>query len=197
MGSAINQPADRPRLERVLRYIFRPSLPLKHLSYRESTGQVTYSPPGAVAKIWAHAGDFLADWVQHIPRARQHQVTYAGWFANALGKLNPKPAREESTDLSATGSSNKKWVRWRTLILRTWAVDPELCPRCHKEMKRAKTLLEQHELQRLLKNLDIGQYPLRPRSPPPPDRDLTFAPDSEFSEPESQVPPDWDEWDAA
>ena len=54
MGSAINQPADRPRLERVLRYIFRPSLPLKHLSYRESTGQVTYSPPGEVAKIWAH-----------------------------------------------------------------------------------------------------------------------------------------------
>jgi hypothetical protein len=28
--------------------------------------------------------------VQHIPRARQHQVTYAGWFANALGNLNPK-----------------------------------------------------------------------------------------------------------
>ena len=112
VGSAINQPADRPRLERVLRYIFRPSLPLKHLSYRESPGQVTYSPPGAVAKIWAHAEDFLADWVQHIPRARQHQVTYAGWFANALGKLNPKPVRDESTDSSAVGASNKKWVRW-------------------------------------------------------------------------------------
>ena len=34
VGSPINQPADRPRLERVLRYIFRPSLPLKHLSCR-------------------------------------------------------------------------------------------------------------------------------------------------------------------
>jgi len=60
VGSAINQPADRPRLERVLRYIFRPSLPLKHLHYRESTGQVTYSQPGSVAKIWSHASDFLA-----------------------------------------------------------------------------------------------------------------------------------------
>ena len=60
VGPAINQPADRPRLERVLRYIFRPSLPLKHLSYRETTGQVTYSQPGAVAKIWPHASDFLA-----------------------------------------------------------------------------------------------------------------------------------------
>jgi len=104
-------------------------------------------------------------------------------------------------------------VRWRTLILRTWAVDPELCPRCHKEMKRARSLLERHELRRLLKNLDIGQYPMRPRSPPPPDRDeaggedLFGAPvapngaglpgDSELLDDASQVPPDWDEWDAA
>ena len=36
---------DRPRLERVLNYIFRPSMPLKHLSYVESTGQVRFSPP--------------------------------------------------------------------------------------------------------------------------------------------------------
>ena len=80
-------------------------------------------------------------------------------------------------------------------------------------MKRAKTLLEQHELQRLLKNLDIGQYPIRPRSPPPPDRDeagcddlfgASVAPDSaevqrdsEFLDDASQVPPGWDEWDAA
>lgn len=30
-------------------------------------------------------------WVQHIPRARQHQVIYAGHFAHALGNLNPNP----------------------------------------------------------------------------------------------------------
>jgi hypothetical protein len=59
----------------------------------------------------------LADWVQHIPRARQHQaatqpVTYAGWFANALGNLNPKKdsqtnAVEELTERAnlANGSS--------------------------------------------------------------------------------------------
>ena len=72
---------------------------------------------------------YLADWVQHIPRARQHQVTYAGWFANAQGKLNPKPARAESEESSATGAPNKKWARWRTLILRTWAVVGPGCAR--------------------------------------------------------------------
>ena len=90
-----------------------------------------------------------------------------------------------------------KWVRWRALVLRTWAVDPELCPRCRKQMKRAKALLMQHELQRLLKNLDIGNYPTRPRSPPPPEPEQSTIPDSEFSDNQNQVPEQWDEWDAA
>ena len=144
----------------------------------------------------------LCEWVQHIPRARQHQITYAGWFANALGKLNPKPAASETLPVEEPKSS--RWVKWRTLILRCWAVDPELCPRCHKEMKRAKALLDQHELQRLLKNLGIGLYPARPRSPPPPrTAGLPPGPDenrveqSQFSDPDSQVPANWDEWEAA
>ncbi len=195
VGSPINQPADRPRLERVLRYIFRPSLPLKHLSYVEATGEVRYAPPRAIPKVWSHAHGFLVDWVQHIPRARQHQITYAGHFANALGNLNPKQESqvEELTEKSKPG----KWVKWRTLILRCWAVDPERCPRCNKEMKRARALLQQHELQRLLKNLGIGLYPTRPRSPPAPGLDQDLAQESLFSDCESQIPAGWEEWDAA
>ncbi|MCW5867852.1 MAG: hypothetical protein KIS61_11370 [Candidatus Eremiobacteraeota bacterium] len=84
--------------------------------------------------------------MQHIPRARQHQVTYAGHFANAL-------------------------------ILRSWAVDPELRPGCHKEMKRDFTL----------------QAPLAP--PPALGQDLLD--ESQFSDCESQVPAGWDDWEAA
>jgi len=155
---------------------------------------VRFSPPRAAAKVWEHAYDFLADWVQHIPRARQHQVTYAGWFANALDNLNPK--QESQVEELTEKPKPDKWVKWRTLILRSWAVDPELCPRCHKEMKRARALLQQHELQRLLKNLGIGLYPTRPRSPPP-SLDQDLAQDSLFSDCESQVPAGWDEWEAA
>ena len=60
VGDTITQPTDRPRLERVLNYIFRPSLPLKHLSYVETTGEVRYTPPQAIPKLWSHASDFLA-----------------------------------------------------------------------------------------------------------------------------------------
>ena len=60
MGDPISQPADRPRLQRVLNYILRPALPLKHLSYVEATGQVRFSPPRSIPKVWEHAYDFLA-----------------------------------------------------------------------------------------------------------------------------------------
>ena len=195
LGDPINQPGDRPRLQRVLNYILRPALPLKHLSYVESTGEVRYSPPRAAPKVWEHAYDFLADWVQHIPRARQHQVTYAGHFANALGNLNPKPESTEETDKTKE-SKPSKWVKWRTLILRCWAIDPELCPKCGKEMKRSKALREQHQLQRLLKSLGIGLYPVRPRSPPPPDPQLDTD-SGTFSDCDSQIPTGWDDWEAA
>ena len=108
--------------------------------------------------------------------------------------LNPKQEGqvEELTDKPRSG----KWVKWRTLILRTWAVDPELCPRCQKEMKRAKALVQQHELNRLLKNLGIGLYPTRPRSPPPPSLGQALG-ESQFADSDSQVPAGWDDWEAA
>ena len=122
VGDPISQPADRPRLQRVLNYILRPALPLKHLSYVEATGQVRFSPPGSTPKLWEHAYDFwrtqsvlLRTWGQHIPRARQH---HAGHFANALGNLNPKVQSQAGEMVDKPNSG--KWVKWRTLILRSW-----------------------------------------------------------------------------
>ena len=77
--------------------------------------------------------EFLADFVQHIPKPRQHIVTYAGYFANALHKLTPP-----KVETQASKAKNSR-TRWAALILRTWQVDPELCPRCRKPMARSKT----------------------------------------------------------
>ena len=69
-------------------------------------------------------------------------------------------------------------------------------------MKRSKALTQQAEQQgtcrmpRLLKNLGIGLYPTRPRSPPPQSAHLDLD-DANFSEYDSQVPDGWDQWEAA
>ncbi len=84
VGDPLTLPDQQSDIKRVLRYIFRSALPLKRLGYVERTGQVYYQDPDGPGKTWAHAVDFLADFVQHIPRARQHQVTYAGYVTPVL-----------------------------------------------------------------------------------------------------------------
>ena len=89
-------------------------------------------------------------------------------------------------------------------------------------MHRSRALIVRFELNRLLKSLAIGSYPVRPppaavpetapvtygavgkRSKPRPPEDLLAPLDVETesvpSEPEwevSQAPPDWDDWAAA
>ncbi|MFN8613210.1 MAG: hypothetical protein U0931_37070 [Vulcanimicrobiota bacterium] len=64
----------------------------------KATGQVRFSPPPSIPIVWEHAYDFLADWVQHIPRASQHQVTYAGHFANALSNLKLPTAYQSESE---------------------------------------------------------------------------------------------------
>ena len=194
VGEPLRLPENREQVQRVLRYILRSALPLKRLTYSEASAQVHYQEPSGPAKSWNHAHDFLADFVQHIPLARQHTVTYAGHFANALGNLSAPPdAKKDEVE-----KPRSKRSRWAALVLRTWAVDPELCPRCGQTMRRTKTLFEQQELRRLLKNLGLGSYPLRPRSPPPAEDDEHTDQSADWNpESETQVPPDWDNWEPA
>ena len=63
-------------------------------------------------------------------------------------------------------------------------------------MSRTKTIFDRVELKRLLNGLGIGGYPIRPRSPPPLE-ETESAPDSAFPDDVSQIPPGWDEWEAA
>gem|GEM_PF-6285080 len=201
VGESLTLPDNEADIRRILQYIFRSSLPLKHLHYEESTGQVQYRDPRGPWKTWEHAIHFLSDFVQHIPRARQHQVTYAGWFANALGNL--KDPLEEPKPEQQTRSKASRYTRWAAMVLRTWSIDPELCWQCGQKMVRSRTLFDPEELRRLLKNLKLGDYPIRPRSPPPPDNENKVE-GSEggqtvlWSDEHSQAPPGgWENWDAA
>ena len=64
------------------------SRPTSFAPHCPSSTSPTENPPASPNR-GPHACTFLADWVQHTPRAKQHGHV-RGWFANALGKLNPK-----------------------------------------------------------------------------------------------------------
>jgi len=76
-------PEDKDGLTRLIRYLFRSPCSYRQLSYDESTGKVRcrskrggFRAPTSVGE-W-HATEFLAVLAQHMPRPRQHLVTYAG-----------------------------------------------------------------------------------------------------------------------
>lgn len=117
------------------------------------TGRVRCRSKRGGYREWNHATEFLATLAQHVPRPRQHVVTYAGHYANATGNLNPPPEEEneepgEARPGATPTTKGKKWT-WAKLIARVWQVDPLICD-CGAQMKRGRKLKDEELRQFLL-----------------------------------------------
>jgi len=181
------QGEDRDRLRGLVRYLMRAPLSLKRLDYDEASGQVRYRSSDGDARTWPHAIVFLADLAQHIPKARQQTVSYHGWFANPTGHLS---RRKEPTGKAPNPNPRG---RWAARVLRVWQVDPELCPRCGKRMRRSRAVLERLELVKLLKALGRFGYPPRPPPIQPEPQEPYISHDGPAPDECSQIPEHWDE----
>lgn len=200
------QPDDKDGLARLVRYLFRSPVSYRQLSYNEETGKVKCRSKRGGHKQW-HATEFLAVLAQHVPRPRQHLVTYAGHYANAAGNLKSKEESAPETEPSKQATPGFRRYSWAELIQRVWNVDPQKCPKCGETMQRRRTLRGK-ELQDFLKTINRFGYPARP--PPVPWTDPNeysasitshesfgdFA--EEYSQQfhsdsnPSQIPPDWE-----
>ena len=171
---------ERERLARLLRYLVRSPVSFKRLRYDERTGKVEMRLKHDQTKVFNHAVDFLAALARHVPKARQQTVTYAGHYANATGNLSRKP--DEVEEAKEEQPKSGRYIPWNLLVLRNWAVDPELCPRCGETMRREKPIYKQPELGQLLKSLKIGRYTERPPPALPPARSAYQSHGHEFNE---------------
>jgi hypothetical protein len=192
------QPDDKEGMARLIRYLFRSPCSYRQLSYDESTGKVKCRSKRGGFKEW-HATEFLAVLAQHVPRPRQHLVTYAGHYANAAGNLKSKEESRPETEQPKPAKSGFKRYSWAELIRRVWKVDPQKCPKCGEIMQRRRTLRGE-ELQDFLKSINHLGYPARP--PPvswsdPNESQESFGDFAEddsqqFHSDASQIPPDWE-----
>lgn len=195
-------PDDKDRLARLARYLFRSPVSYRQLSYDEKTGRVQCRSKRGTLKEW-HATEFLAVLAQHVPRPRQHLVTYAGHYANAAGNLKSAEDSPEKPPAEGVKKSRSGFRRypWAELIQRVWNVDPQECPKCGEPMRRGRALRGE-ELQSFLKSINRLGYPGRPppvswqdpNESPEPFDDGNFAEDGsqQFHDEVSQIPPDWD-----
>ena len=115
---------DREGLERLIKYLFRSPVSYRQLEYDEVTGRVRCRSKRGGYREWNHATEFLATLAQHVPRPRQHVVTYSGHYANATGNLKPPPEEEseepgEARPGATPTTQGKKWT-WAKLIARVW-----------------------------------------------------------------------------
>ena len=158
-GSVRMAADDRTGLERLLRYVLRPAVSLKRLSYDAERSRVRYRMRRGDCEVleW-DAVEFLGRFAQLMPPPRKHLVRYCGALGprSSLRPAVTQAAREKvpfenllagvsrgGLALSGAGRMIAQAARavgararsWAACLRRVFEVDPVLCPRCGIEMR--------------------------------------------------------------
>ena len=180
---------DRPRLERLCRYIARPPLAQDRLS-RLPDGRLRYTmkkpwSDGTTAVLFEPL-DFIARLVALIPPPRFHMLRFVGVLAPhclVRNKVVPKPISstpQPPVQLSLFGPAKVPLAvlnkpldepvtvgrrRWACLLRHVFAVDVTVCPHCQRAMKITDVATTVTSIDRLL-----GRYGLSELARAPPAR---------------------------
>jgi hypothetical protein len=129
---------DRRRVERLCRYITRPSVAQERLQQRsDGKLELTFKKPwrDGTRALVLEPDDLIARLVAAVPPPRFHTLRY----------FDKPPTRK----------------RWAWLLAHIFAADVETCPRCAGPMRWAEVATSQADITRLLADNGLG-----PRAPP-------------------------------
>jgi hypothetical protein len=180
---------DRPRLERLCRYLFRPPLGQQRLQ-RLRDGRVAVALQRAWADGTTHLvftpAELLARLVPLVPRPRINLLLYHGVLApnapwrgavvapQATGSpaaecLHAPPAEVPAAVQTRGARARPRYRSWAELMRRTFAADVLGCPRCGGRMVVLATIEEPAVIRRILAHLGLSTEPGEPapaRAPP-------------------------------
>jgi len=168
---------DRSQLERLIRYVARPSIALERLnwtpdgnviyrlkkSYTDGTTHVLFSPMELVEKL-----------VALVPRPNVHLVRYHGVLgphAKIRAQVVPKPEVEATPlpDESEKSGSSAKRISWARLLKRVFDIDVSVCSSCNGAVKIIAAILDRSVIAKILKHLELPLDPpvVAPARAPP------------------------------
>ncbi len=148
---------ERDKLERLIRYVARPSVALERMdltdsgqviyrlkkSFSDGTTHVLFSPMGLIEKL-----------VALVPRPRVHLVRYHGILApHAASRSQVVPIREHKS------ISKSKRMSWAQLLKRVFDVDVSVCFSCQGNVKIIAAILERAVIIKILTHLKLPTYP--------------------------------------
>ena len=186
---------DREALGRLLRYVLRPALSLKKLSYDAREGVVRYRPgkEGLPHTLEWSPLQFMERFAAIIPPPRKHLTRYYGALGprSRLRRALTAATKAQATCEELEAGFAVQWLlaaakgvaraarevaskasrAWAACIRRIFEVDPVLCEGCGGEMKLVAVILRDSEIDRVLDHLGLPRdFPrnLPARAPPLP-----------------------------
>jgi hypothetical protein len=181
---------DRPRVERLCQYLFRPPLGQQRLR-RLRDGRIAV----ALQRPWADGtthlvftpGELLGRLVPLVPRPRINLLLYHGvlapnapWRRAVVARGGEgstaaptdacaTPAEDRVSDDARPGCTRPKYRAWAELMRRAFEADVLACPRCGGRMVVLATIEDPAVVRRILTHLGLSMEagePLPGRAPP-------------------------------
>lgn len=170
-AGVLAQPWERKKLERLCRYIARPSILEKRLSitpagnvryqlktpYRDGTTHVVFEPM-----------DFLSKLAALVPKPRVNLTRFHGVFAaNSCFRSEVTPARRGRSrrdNSEKTPEERRRAMNWAQRLKRVFNIDVEVCKHCGGQVKVLACIEDQQVIDRILSHLDRKGEWLTPMS---------------------------------
>jgi hypothetical protein len=154
--------------ERVGKYMIRPVLSLKRLSFDEKTGgkvRYQHSRHGSQEETMDYL-EFIARVTAHIPDKGQVMIRYYGLYSNAhRGKMRKADADPFYPLITEDGPAYVPAKGWAEMIRKVYEIDPLLCPSCGGKMSIISFIEEPKTIDRIIRHLELTFEAERP--PPP------------------------------
>jgi len=174
---------DRHQLERLIRYVARPSVALERLKWT-SDGNLTYQLKRAFSDGTTHIlfspMELMEKLVALIPQPKIHLIRYHGVLAPHAkwrSLIVPKQIQEPlaTTNDSEKKASRSKRISWAELLKRVFNIDVSTCSTCQGKVKVVAAILEIRVIEKILNHLKLPTKPpfIHPARAPP-DSDSYF-----------------------
>lgn len=176
-------PHQRPKLERLCRYVSRPPVAIERMALRAS-GHVRYTLKAPYRDGTTHIVleplDFMARLAALVPSPRMHLTRYHGVFApHSKLRAAVTPARrgagvpKPTTDPAKPPTSRHVAMNWAQRLKRVFGIEIEGCARCGGKLKIIASIEEPEVIAKILAHLEHtapeqyqAELPLGARGPP-------------------------------
>jgi hypothetical protein len=178
LHGAVAVPAKkRDRLEKLIRYVARPSIALSRMS-ETSDGdiQITLKKPfsDGTTHIVFTPMELIEKLVALIPQPRMHMVRFHGLLApnsKLRSKIIPKPKAKSEGDHGDVDNPNQsqRKINWAKLLKRTFNIDVLQCPLCFGNCKIISAIQDKKAITKILSHLNLPTEAPQPhdaRAPP-------------------------------